>query len=154
MDFRRKRNRLASYDYSADGVYFLTACSIDRLPLFGEIVRDERSDEVQVVLTDTGSLIDGSIRSLASVFSGVSVLKYVIMPNHVHLLVQLYKAQVSTSSLMNYFKGHVTRLAQKHIWQKSFFDHVVRNEADMQRIWKYIDSNPAKWQEDRYYIHD
>ena len=76
------------------------------------------------------------------------------MPNHVHLLVQLYKAQVSTSSLMNYFKDHVTRLAQKHIWQKSFFDHVVRNEADMQRIWKYIDSNPAKWQEDRYYIHD
>ena len=99
MDFRRKRNRLASYDYSADGVYFLTACSIDRLPLFGEIVRDERSDEVQVVLTDTGSLIDGSIRSLASVFSGVSVLKYVIMPNHVHMLLLLNRSNTSVSTV-------------------------------------------------------
>ena len=92
----------------------------------------------------------------------LAVLNHCIMPNHVHLLVSvasdetqdMNRSKMLVSKVMQSFKASVTRassLEMRPVWQSRFYDHVVRNDADLFRIWEYIESNPAKWAEDRYY---
>ncbi len=58
------------------------------------------------------------------------------------------------STIINQMKGIVTKRLGYSLWQKSFYDHIIRNEEDFQRIWQYIDENPARWQEDEYFVKD
>ena len=93
---------------------------------------------------------------------GVEINKYVIMPNHVHLIVLLAGGHGNPPlpSIVGQIKSFTTMKwnvicgtqAQK-IWQTSYYDHVIRNEDDYLRIWQYIDENPAKWAEDEYYCN-
>lgn len=87
--------------------------------------------------------------------------KYVIMPNHVHAIVCIDATRGGQSrpplqKMMQKFKSMSTRrvwnMGYTKLWQRSYFDHVIRNEADYLRIWQYIDDNPAHWAEDEYYI--
>ena len=85
--------------------------------------------------------------------------KWVVMPNHIHLILVLGanadgRPQVAptVSRVMKQFKGAVSKRAGIPLWQKSFHDHVIRGEADYRRIWSYIDANPRKWREDCYYV--
>lgn len=84
--------------------------------------------------------------------------KYVIMPNHVHLIVLICtdgdgrpQAAPTLGRVLNQFKGAVTKQNGSPVWQKGYHDHIIRNAEDYLRIWEYIDTNPAKWQEDCYY---
>ncbi|WP_295632444.1 transposase [uncultured Intestinimonas sp.] len=76
------------------------------------------------------------------------------MPNHVHMILVLTSQGGRTlcaptvSRVIKQFKGVVTKRAGLPLWQKSFHDHIIRNEADYLRIWQYIDTNPLKWRED------
>ena len=79
----------------------------------------------------------------------IHVDHYVIMPNHVHLLLRITPdgrrvAAPTVSSVVNQFKGAVSKAAGFSCWQKSFHDHIIRDEADFRRIWEYIDANPGK----------
>ena len=103
-------------------------------------------------LTEIGRLTDAAIQRLPVVFDGVTILNRVVMPNHLHLLIELHDATIPLSSVINYFKGYVTRRIGSRLWQKSFYDHIIRDETDYRRIWEYIDNNPGKWFEDRYYV--
>ena len=85
---------------------------------------------------------------------------YVIMPNHVHMIVQIESEDgpmwasaptQSVSARIRSFKTLVSKQIGTSIWQRSFYDHVIRNEEDYLHIWQYIDNNPAKWAEDEYY---
>ena len=105
-----------------------------------------------VVLSKTGIQVQSAIKELPDVFPEITVHAFVVMPNHLHMLIELGDSAKSLSSIVNYFKGHVTRRTNRGIWQKSFYDHVVRDEKDYLRILKYIEDNPGKWSEDRYYI--
>ena len=89
----------------------------------------------------------------------VHVDHYVVMPNHVHLLLRIDDsgrriAAPTIMSVINQYKGVVSKAVGQSLWQKSFHDHIVRDDEDYRRIWEYIDANPGKWTEDRYFISD
>ena len=114
-----------------------------------------------VLLTPYGTTLDDLILTIPIAYPNVSVHKYVIMPNHVHLLLSIDEAKVGAPGssrptqliprIIAYLKRTTNRGAGRNLWQTTFYDHIIRNEADYLRIWQYIDTNPAKWEEDCYY---
>ena len=90
--------------------------------------------------------------------------KYVIMPNHLHAIIALHRRSGGGGTpplqkIIGQLKSFTTKKYNEIngikgliLWQRSFYDHIIRNEKDYRRIWNYIDTNPAKWEEDRYYI--
>lgn len=158
---RRKPNRLPNYDYSQAGYYFITLCTKDKQPLFwqpsvgADIIRPPQG----VPLSSIGRVVDEAIRAIPAHYPNVALDKFVVMPNHIHLILVLGadadgRPQVAptVSRVMKQFKGAVSKRAGIPLWQKSFHDHVIRGEADYRRIWNYIDANPRKWREDCYYV--
>ena len=91
-------------------------------------------------------------------YPAISVDHYAVMPNHIHLLLQIQTdsngrpmVAPTISTVVQQFKGVVTKQIGQSVWQKLFYDHVIRNQQDYDEIWKYIDNNPAKWKEDCFY---
>jgi len=156
---QRKHTRLKEYDYSTVGAYFITVCSKDKVKIFCRIVgRDDPGAPPCVVLTDIGKVVDKYISSISDAYECVTVDKYVVMPNHIHLLLTIGAQRRAESSrpTVSRIIGAMKRLTNKetglNLWQRSFHDHVIRDEHDYLTRWQYIDSNPIKWAEDEYYI--
>lgn len=150
---KRKRARLPYYDYSASSYYFITICTASHRNLFGSILLTPENGKM--LLNQHGIVLDRHIRSLNNRYSRVSVANYVIMPNHLHLLLLLDNGNdVSLSQIIGLFKSGVSRELGFPAWQRSFHDHIVRSEKDYKKIWEYIDRNPASWAMDRYYHYD
>ena len=154
----RKQNRLREWDYSSEGIYFLTICTKDKKKLLCEIVGGGALDAPQVKLSSIGKIVETHIVSSDRI-PGVMVDKYVIMPNHIHLLIRLNGTSRAPSPtngavprLVGVFKRLVNKEVGKNIFQRSYHDHIIRNEADYRRICEYIDTNPAKWEEDCFYV--
>ena len=91
----------------------------------------------------------------------MQIEKYVIMPNHIHLIIAIKSTAGASpcptvSDIICAYKSLTTRECRNFyngiIWQKSFYDHIIRDENDYLRIWEYIENNPLKWSEDKYYI--
>ena len=90
-------------------------------------------------------------------YESVSVDKYVIMPNHIHLLISNLTGGHGDPPLRIYdvvgrFKSFTTHQYGKTLWQRSFYDHVIRNRNDYNEIWEYIENNPVKWKQDEFHI--
>ena len=154
---RRKPNRLPNYDYSQAGYYFITLCTKDKQPLFWQPSVGATCG--RPLLSDLGRIAEDTLSRLDAVYPYVRVDKWVVMPNHIHLILVLGadadgRPQVAptVSRVMKQFKGAVSKRAGIPLWQKSFHDHVIRGEADYRRIWNYIDANPRKWRQDCYYV--
>ena len=151
----RKKNRLEGYDYSRNGAYFITVCVKDG----HEILWDKKPVGAafgRPPLSKVGVLIDAAINKVEDVYDSVKIDHYVIMPNHVHIIIAIDssgrpKAAPTISRILNQFKGSITKQLGYSIWQKLFHDHIIRDEAEYKRIWQYIDENPARWAEDCYY---
>ena len=150
----RKPLRIPKFDYCQAGVYFVTFCTKKRSPCLARVVGADAHIGPHVQLTKFGDVVESYIRSVPGIDA------YVIMPNHVHMIVQIESeggpmwASAPTQSLSNRirsFKTLVSKRIGQSIWQRSFYDHVIRNEDDYLRIRQYIDENPAKWAEDEYY---
>ncbi len=140
---QRKWARLKGYDYASEGYYFITICTKDRKCLLARI--DTSSDgETKVFLTEFGCVAESYLLSL----SGIE--KYVIMPNHIHMIIHKTNGKPISSDIRS-FKGLVTKTIGESIWQKYYYDHVIRDENDYLIKWNYIDSNPGKWAEDDYH---
>ena len=105
------------------------------------------------------------LEEMNRVYGHVALLKYVIMPNHIHILLQVEdgpsgtpapterdRANQTIPAFVSMLKRMTNRTCGVPLWQRGYHDHVVRNEADYLRIWNYIDANPAKWAEDKYYV--
>ncbi len=156
---KRKPTRLKEYDYSVPGAYFVTVCTKDRKELLSRITV---GDDVLIVpqnhLSDYGLICDKYIKNMNVIYENVSVDKYIIMPNHIHLLMTIHGTMPSSSptknigSIIRSFKTMVTREIGSSIFQRSYHDHIVRNHEDYLSIWQYIEENAAKWQSDRYFI--
>ena len=146
--FIRKRNRLEGFDYSNDGVYFLTICTADKKCTLGHIAGE--NENAVTVLSDRGLLVRTAIERISEWYPFAKVEQYVIMPNHVHLLLALRNARLSVSVIVSYMKSYVTRNAGETVWQKSFYDHIVRNAEEYERISGYISQNPANWRRDSF----
>ncbi len=146
----RKYPRLKSFDYAAGGVFCVTICTRNKEKRFGYVVDGEVA---QVVLNELGQLAQSCLDSIEESYPGVRVLNRVVMPNHIHLLLQI--APESKLSLMTVVRSYKTIVSKQWgvpLWQRSFYEHVVRGEADALRYWKYIDENPKKWTLDQYFI--
>ena len=163
MDFpKRKPNRLPYFDYNTPGAYFITVCTENKIPILSRIVGGGALDAPHVQLTKIGHIVQKYIISGNRV-RGITVDKFVIMPNHIHLIL-LVDEQSTTeaphipspaNSIIPHFISTLKRFchrdAGKRFFQRSYHDHVIRNEEDYLMIWQYIDNNPARWQEDRFY---
>ncbi|MDR1797200.1 MAG: transposase [Clostridiales Family XIII bacterium] len=148
---RRKRNRLPEYDYAKGGMYYITVCAKQQKKLFGSIVG---ANCVRPQLSPLGKLIKEEIQKLDHIYNGVHVDRYVIMPNHVHMLIAIdgrTQFAPTISRIVKQWKGAITKKAGDSPWQKSYYDHVARDEKDYLRIAEYMENNPAKWELDAYY---
>ena len=145
MDYpARKPNRLTCYNYAENGAYFITCCTKDRCCLFSD-----RENPVQ--LTPWGKIVEQTICEIPDHYSGVQLVQYVVMPNHVHLLLLLSNSDVSVSQVVQQLKHMASVRFVPPAWQKSFHDRVVRNAHEYKKIMEYIDNNPLRWELDRYY---
>ena len=173
----RKHNRLKGYDYSQNGYYFITICTVEKSKILCDIsvgancVRPELCSPGTVfarncvrpelccpktTFSKIGKIVDENINILNNIYETVRVDKYVIMPNHIHLIVVIQNGRTqfapTVSRIIKQFKGKITKQVGFCIWQKSFYDHIIRDEKDYLRIWEYIENNPYKWTEDKYFI--
>lgn len=153
----RKSNRLPTYEYSEDGAYFLTTCSKNRENILGKIVGDI-DDISSVELSEIGKIVENSILKIPQIYPAISVDNFVIMPNHIHLLLRVDKqvnglliSAPTMSVVLGNMKSYTSKASGKSIWQDSFHDHVIRNQKDYDMIWQYIENNPKKWQLDCFY---
>lgn len=150
----RKKNRLPSYDYTQAGYYFVTVCTVGRRWL---LRRGAQCAPGFPSLTKEGDEVEWAIMEISAHYPNVHVDKYVIMPNHIHFILVIApeggRPQVAptVSRVIQQFKGAVTKRLGRSIWQKSFHDHIIRNQSDYLRIHEYIETNPARWVEDCYY---
>lgn len=165
---KRKRTRLKEYDYSQNGCYFVTICTKDRKEILSEITHSCIQNEKNFVgkaalclpqnkLTQFGSITEKYILNINNVYENVKVDKYVIMPNHVHMIIVIDQngrqeaACPTLSNIVRSVKIMVRKETGESLFQSSFHDHIIRNEHDYQEIWQYIDQNPIKWEKDCFY---
>ena len=168
---KRKANRLPDYDYSTHNAYFLTVCLNDRQNLFWQPVGATIGRPHTIQLTRCGQIVDQAIRSIPAHYPAVTVDQYVIMPDHVHLLLQIHEHDgramlapteigeadgramlaPTISRIMQQFKGSVTKQLGMPIWQKGFYDHIIRDENDYRSKWQYIEGNKGKLAEKRHW---
>jgi REP element-mobilizing transposase RayT len=169
--YNRHSTRLKGYDYASPGTYFVTACAYERECVFGEIWAGT------MTLNQLGVVVESEWVKSASLRSEIQSDFFQIMPNHIHAVVHIQKGRVvnqdmnpvgangrsplqmrprSLSSLMAGFKSSVTTRINRlrntpglAVWQRGFYDRIVRDTADLNRIREYIENNPAKWQEDQ-----
>jgi REP element-mobilizing transposase RayT len=158
---KRKRIRLQSYDYSTPGAYFVTVCTQNRRCILSDIVvGDGVLDVPQARLTSSGMCVRDTLLEIEQHYKWLSLDHYVIMPNHIHLLLRiesngpsgtLAPTNETLPKLISTFKRFTNRRCGAQLWQRSYHEHVIRNENDYREIWEYIVHNPIKWAEDRYY---
>lgn len=153
----RKTQRLPGYDYSQNGVYFVTICSENRKQIFGDI---STNMPPIMELNPLGLILQNAIIEIPSHHKEVRVLTYVVMPNHLHLLLEIDQADTLTTSIdlsriVKGLKAFVSKAArslgiEEKVWQKSFHDHIIRDELDLDTHYEYIISNVDRWREDEY----
>lgn len=155
---KRKPNRIPNFDYSTPGAYFITICTQDRKCILGHIVGAAIGRPPTVQLSQYGMIVDRAIRAIPCHYPAVTVDYYTVMPNHIHLLLQINAdadgrpmVAPTISTVVQQLKGVITKQIGRPIWQKLFHDHVIRGEQDYLKIWEYIDNNPARWKEDCFY---
>ena len=164
---KRKHSRLKTYDYTNSGWSFITFCTNDRAHVLSSIVGRGALTPPRVELTNIGKIAAEVIERTSVVYPGISIDNYVIMPNHVHLLIRISpvdggvraprpteNGSVSITEVIKAMKSITTRKIGTKIWQTSFYDHVIRNDEDYQTRFRYIKENPAKWQQDKYYCQE
>ncbi len=160
---KRKHPRLKEYDYGQKGIYFITICTNVKQCTLSKIVGRGFLDAPQTRLSDYGLCVDGAIEYLDEHSELLEVDKYVIMPNHVHLLITIISDQNGGASgkprptdavlpkYVSSLKRYTNRVCGTDLWQTGYYDHIIRDDNDYMMKWQYIDSNPAKWIEDEYY---
>jgi putative transposase len=213
----RKNIRLPDFDYHQAGIYFVTLCihhhrsilwdlnpvgersalslntktlisDSDGSPIKCNLVGERSALPKNLPLSYIGEIVQNAILDIPSHYSNITIDNYVVMPNHVHLLIKnnLYshknnpveecgglpkengKSNVSQmgsptndsektpslSIIINQLKGAITKKIGIRIWQRSFYDHIIRNDQDYAAAWQYIELNPLKWEQDNYFTYE
>ena len=161
---QRKRNRLEGYNYSAPGAYFVTICTLEKRCILSSIIVGEGLAPPAVHLSEIGKIAEQQLLALPERFPALEIINYVLMPNHIHILLMLRETEKTggaspsptVSTIMGAYKSLTTRLARpflpgQHLFQRSFHEHVIRGERDYREIRVYIETNPAGWAGDRYF---
>ena len=156
----RKNVRLKNFDYSSAGYYFVTVVSHQRKNIFGEI------DNGKMILSQAGVIVEEIWEAIPNHFSHTNIDSYVVMPNHIHGIIFLSEVgarRAAPGSTKNHtlgvvvgsFKSTVTKrvheegmFVNERVWQRNYYEHVIRDEPDYYRILDYIENNPANWLRD------
>ncbi len=161
---QRKHSRLKEYDYSTAGAYFVTICTQDKKCVLSHIVgRGLAPAENQY--TRYGRIAEEQLLQLEIRYPGVKVDRYVIMPNHIHIIFFIEENTAGASprptvmDVVCAYKSLTTRECKKvhpveKLFQTSFYDHVIRGQEDYDEIAKYICENPIRWESDKLYSED
>lgn len=169
-DHERRPNRLKGYDYSRDGFYFVTICTKNGIPWFGKIKNDK------MILNTFGKHALKSWTQIPRHFPNARLDEFIIMPNHIHGIIEIHNKHVGNAymrslrnemphwqrrtkmylpKIIHEFKAAVKRASwqefyiQNFAWQKSYYDHIIRDEKGLNTIREYIRSNPVNWKNDR-----
>ena len=166
----RRSIRLSGYDYSSPGAYFVTICTKDRLCLFGEIINDEMR------VNDAGCMIEKYWLKLPNKFPHIQINSFITMPNHFHGIIKIVGADprvcpdkenekgahtgAPLHKVVQWFKTMTTNAYIKGVkdsdwagfpgklWQRNYYEHVIRNDDSMNVIREYIEYNPSRWIDD------
>ncbi len=180
----RRSIRLKGYDYSKEGLYFITICTHNRLCLFGEIENGE------MILNDAGWTMEKYWLEIPKHYPNVVLHEHVVMPNHVHGIIEIESnvgvqnleplleplqpvhdheplqqhpqnkfQQIIPRSIGSIVRGckiGMTKWFRKNtdiyrVWQRNYYEHVIRDEKSYDHISEYIQTNPLQWQDDKYY---
>ena len=158
----RKSPRLKKFDYNSAGSYFITICTQDRRCMLSQIVGTGVLDCPSVKLTKYGEIADKHINALNKFYAHIQVESYVIMPNHIHILLNVTRggqsgtpvptsANTAVSSFVSTFKRFCNKEYGENIWQARFYDHIIRNQPDYEEHLQYIYENPLRWYYDKLY---
>jgi REP element-mobilizing transposase RayT len=154
----RRSIRLRGYDYAQAGAYFLTLCTQGRAKLFGRVAGGA------VDLTDIGRIVAEEWERTPTIRPNVELDAFVVMPDHMHGIIViawrdaaapapdpavLRSPAHSIGAIVRGFKGAVVRRVGAPIWQRNYYEHIIRSEAALERIRRYIEANPARWEERR-----
>lgn len=155
---KRKHPRLKNYDYSQNGFYYVTIHITPEGNYLSSVIADPESNTAKILLSETGKIADFHLNELSKRFPYIRLDKYVIMPTHIHIIFELTGTTAGASprptlmDIVGSFKSLTTRSCNKlfrtsgkKLFQNSFYETVLREDADYQARWKYIDENPLKW---------
>ena len=186
----RKPLCLKGYDYSIEGLYFVTICVQNRIHLFGNVVvgadqravwlsagwalvrtvlRGWRGVGPKIALNSVGEMIQSWWEKIPGRFANIGLDPFVIMPNHIHGIIAIqgrtHGSAPTLARMIQWFKTMTTndyiRGVRQHrwapfagtLWQRSYYEHIVRNEDDLNQIRQYILDNHAKWEQDSENVH-
>lgn len=163
----RKQNRLATYDYSSDGAYFITVCTKDKKNLFwmnphpDTVGEDSILPPFTVSLSPCGKIVEESILAIPMHYPHIHLSQYVIMPNHVHLMLsivsnsgRILSSPTGIPTAIGQMKRYASKKASISLWQRSFHDHIVRDEKEYEQLIHYMYENPIRWQSDCLYAEE
>ena len=163
----RKTIRLKNFDYSSPGAYFITICTKDRKEILSHIVGTGVPDGPRNILTEYGKIAEKYILEMNAFYEHISIDNYVIMPNHIHLLIRIHctvatdgppRTSVPTNSVISQFVSTFKRFCNKeygeNIWQTRSNDHIIRNQHDYKNIYEYIETNVIRWDKDCFYLKE
>ena len=162
----RKSVRIPGYDYTQDGWYFVTICTHNHNVLLGNVVNGE------MVLNEYGQIVSKIWKWLPEQYKYIKLHEWIIMPNHLHGIIEYHNdgrggSRTAPTDIkikpLGRIIGAFKTVSTKHInkiqntpghklWQRNYYEHIIRNEKDLNRIGEYIIYNPLKWPEDKYYI--
>ena len=163
----RKTIRLKDYDYSNEGMYFITICTQNRECILGNIVRNNNVNDVgahicaQIELSEKGIIVDKCLYKLEEMYIYLKLHDFVIMPNHIHMIIEIeniFRAQICAPTTNNKtigqiirgFKAGVSKNIGYPIWQRNYYEHIIRNEKELYQTIEYIKYNPLNWENDKY----
>jgi len=149
---------LQGFDYNAPGVYFITICTKEKEHILSQVctVGADVLDGPTLELTNYGMIADKYINELNAHYEDISVDNYVIMPNHIHLLLSVVisgasgttpptKQHAAIPRFVSALKRFSNKEYGKNIWQRSYNDHIIRNREDYEEHYNYISENPLRW---------
>lgn len=170
----RRSIRLPGYDYRQAGIYFVTLCTYEKTKILGTI------EEGEVFLSDLGRIVSEEWQLMAKARPNVQIDRCVVMPNHIHSLIIIEDKRAgdacsaspapnamgsktlqagSLGAIIGQFKAAVTRRVKSsrmnhdpQIWQRNYYEHIVRSERSLNDIRRYILENPAKWYDDSLFV--
>ena len=176
----RRTIRLRNYDYASNGYYFVTVCTHEHQCLFGEIVGANgcspniRRGTACCALNEYGNIVNDEWIKSAKIRLEIILDQFIVMPNHIHGIVMINKndnklganshsplQRMKPKSISSFIAGYksvvtkrINQIRNTHrqpVWQRNYYEHIIRDEKDLNRIREYIVNNPVKWEEDEYY---
>jgi putative transposase len=159
-EHNRRSIRLPEYDYSQPGAYFVTIVAWHREYLFGEVVNGE------IILNKYGLVAKQQWEKLPKRFPNIELGAFVVMPNHVHIIIRIIEVSRRHEAFQKPVKGSIPTVIRSYksavsyrinlmrgtqdipVWQRNYYEHIIRNEKDLKNITDYIHANPLLWEQD------